>query len=81
MAFDTRLIPAETYEAVTPSDVTNFAKPTKGIYIGGAGDVAAVGLDGVAVTFTALAVGVIHRISCIRVNSTNTSATSIVALF
>lgn len=72
---------ARRFAAVTKSDTVNFSSQARALYIGGAGDVAAVGLDDVAVTFVGLPAGSILPVQCKRVNSTSTSATSIVALF
>lgn len=66
--------------AVTKSDSTVLT-PTRGLYIGGAGNVALTMADGTDITFTALAVGVIHPISCTKVKSTGTTATNIVAVY
>lgn len=70
---------------VTPSDTVNFVNQglgrllCDGLYIGGAGVVAAVFEDGTVVNFTAVA-GEILPIAVKRVNTTNTTATLIVAL-
>lgn len=50
------------------------------IYVGGAGIVVAVTVDGIAVSFTCVA-GQILLIKAIRVNSTTTTATLMVALY
>jgi hypothetical protein len=70
------------YAAVTPSDVTNgpFSDAFDALYIGGAGNVVVVRDDEVAVTFVGLSAGQILRTHGIRVNSTNTTATNLVAL-
>jgi len=72
--------PAYTFEAVTPHDSTNF-KLCRSLYVGGAGNVVAVDNDGNAVTFTGVPAGAILPIAVKRVNSTNTTATAIVALY
>ena len=69
------------YVAVTPSDSTDLDTLTRAIYVGGAGNVVAVGHDGVAVTFTGVQAGTVLPVACRRINSTSTTATSIVALF
>ncbi len=75
--------------AITKSDTDNFipgvaqsgGHPTcEAIYVGGAGIVAAVFQNGRVVNFTAAA-GEILPIRCIRVNSTDTTATLMVALY
>ncbi|MGB3714492.1 MAG: hypothetical protein WA996_08695 [Candidatus Promineifilaceae bacterium] len=78
---DPRIIPAEKYSAVTPHDTNDLATPTRGLYVGVAGDVKVDSLDGNAVTYTELMAGVIHAISCTRVYSTGTAATNIVAIY
>ena len=74
--------PATTYAGVTPSDTVNFPDGVcRAIYVGGLGDVVAVRIDGVAVTFSAVPAGSILPIRCIRVNVTGTTATLMDALF
>lgn len=80
------------FAAITKSDTVNYdgstyaanaatkAVPAAAIYVGGAGIVVAVGEDGQAVNFTAVA-GEILPIKTIRVNSTTTTATLMVALY
>ena len=72
--------PAATCAAVTPHDSTNFTNTARALYIGGTGDVVVVDTAGTATTFTAVPVGILP-VQCIRVNSTDTTATDIVALF
>lgn len=67
--------------AVTPSDTTLLA-PTRGLYIGGAGNVTVDFADGTTgILFTAPPVGTLLPISVIRVKATGTTATAIVALY
>lgn len=75
--------------AITKSNTVNFIPgvgqsggyPTcEAIYVGTAGIVAAVFQDGTVVNFTAAA-GEILPIRCIRVNSTDTTADLMVALY
>lgn len=67
--------------AITPSDTVDIDRgPTKGIYVGGAGNVVAV-IGGAEITFVAPAVGRVLKVSATRVNSTSTTATNLVALF
>lgn len=76
------LAPALDYVAITPHDSTDFdGFVTRGIYVGGAGDVVAVRYDGTAVTFSSAAAGSILPIRARRVNSTSTTATNLVALY
>lgn len=71
-------------EAVLPSDSADLTKVTSALYIGGAGDVALIlanDPDSGAVTFKVVPAGTILYVQCRRVMNTNTSATSIVALW
>lgn len=77
---DYRLIPAEGASAVTPNDSGNLI-PTKGLYIGGTGNVTvrmANGDDNIL--FASAPAGILY-ISVTRVYSTGTAATGIVALY
>lgn len=79
--------PAANFAAVTPADTGTFvannpkASLTRGLYVGGAGDVVAVREDGGAVTFAAVPAGTVLPIRCVRVNETGTDATDIVRLW
>ena len=66
---------------ITPDDNADLARITRGIYIGGAGDLAVIMFDGGEVTFTALVVGVVHPLQIRRVKATSTTATLIIALY
>ena len=72
--------PAMDGFAVTPSNATNFNAWARGLYIGGAGNVVLVTPGGTQLTFVGLVAGQILPVACGRVNSTNTTATNIVAL-
>lgn len=68
--------------AVAPSDTTDLSRVTRGIFVGGAGNVAVIfcdDADAAPVTLTGLAVGVWHPMQVRRVMTTNTTATLIVA--
>lgn len=68
--------------AVTPSDSTDLTRgATKGLYIGGAGNVAVITSGGDTVTFNAITIGNVHPISVKRVLATGTTATNIVAVY
>lgn len=69
------------YAAVTPSDTVDFDDLARALYVGGAGNVVAVRHDGTTVTFTGVQAGTVLPIAVRRVNSTSTTATSIVALY
>lgn len=78
---DTMAPPARSWKAVVPSDTVNLPTGCRGIYVGGAGNVAAVGRDGAVVVFTAPPVGAFLPIAPTRINATNTTATLLVAVF
>lgn len=72
---------AGAYVSVTPHDSTNITglSRIRGLYIGTSGDVAVVDTSGNALTFSSVPVGILP-VECIRVNSTNTTASNIIAL-
>ena len=80
---------AERYDAtpsreafsVTPSDVTNLDRRTKGVWVGGAGDMSVVMHNGQTVTFPGILGGSLLPIAVTRINATGTTATGIVALY
>ncbi len=78
---------ASNYKTITASDTAKITDPSgkiarcRGVYIGGAGNLAVKDELGNAVTFISLAIGVIHPISTDQIMSTNTTATNIIALF
>ena len=74
--------PAQGAVAVTPSDGADLpTSPTRGLIVGVAGNVKVTMGNGDVVVLPALAAGVIHPVSVVRVWSTNTTATSIVAVY
>lgn len=73
---------AQKAVSVTPNDTTNLSGgATKGIYIGGTGNISVTMADGTDVVFTALSSGMIHPISVLKVKATGTTATNIVAVY
>lgn len=66
--------------AVVVSDSDDLPEAARALYVGGAGDITMTALDGSVLTFASLAAGTLLPVSCIRVWSTGTSATSIVGL-
>jgi len=73
---------SDYYVAITPHDSTNFTDGIcRGIYVGVSGAVVAVRKDGTAIIFTAVAAGTILPIRAIRINSTLTTATNMVAIY
>jgi hypothetical protein len=71
--------PAHGLQTVTPSDSTVLE--FRGLYVGGAGNVAIQSIrDTAATTLISVPAGTILPIAGVRVMSTNTTATNIVAL-
>lgn len=77
------IAPAVSAAAITPSDISsNNFDSCQGIYVGGAGNVAVVFEgDGTAVVFNSVPAGTVLPVRAIRINSTNTTATNLVALY
>lgn len=73
-------MPAEDAVAITPHDSTDLANVTRGVWVGGAGNVAAVMKLGTVVTFVGVPAGTLLPIRVSRINATNTTATSLVGL-
>lgn len=72
--------PAYDMAAVTASDSAKI-KPTRGLYIGGAGNIKVDTAGGSTVTLNGAAAGSILPVSVDRVYSTGTTATNIIALY
>ena len=72
--------PGGTHVSVTASDSTTYDPPLSFLYVGGAGNVAITDKDGTTVTWVGLAAGSIIPMRCVKVMSTNTTATSIVGV-
>lgn len=73
--------PAVSWAAVTPSDSANMPAGCRSIYVGGAGNIVAVGWDNTVATFTAVPVGTVLPIQAKRINATNTTATLMIAMY
>jgi len=71
--------PARYGAAVTTSNSTDLPAPTRGLFVGVAGNISVEMRNG-TVVFTNVPVGILP-IQCTRVNSTGTTATSMVALW
>jgi hypothetical protein len=73
--------------AVTPSDTVNIPSVTGGtnngcvLYIGGAGNVKVLTVGGDEVTFSSAQAGLVIPVQVLKVFSTGTTATNIVALW
>jgi hypothetical protein len=72
--------PAHDMASVTPSD-TAYINPTRGLFIGGFGNLKVMSAAGSIVTLTGAASGSILPVSVKRVYATGTTATNIVALY
>lgn len=72
--------PASSGFAVTKHDTNLLPFATRGLYVGGAGDVAVRMVDGTLPIFVGVTAGTILPIRVDKVLSTGTSATSIVGL-
>ena len=73
-------------QAITKSDTVDIALvgancPVQALYIGAAGNFVAVFDDGSTATFVGALAGTILPINCVRINSTNTTAASMLALY
>lgn len=71
---------------VTPNDGANIVFPkgtteTKWLFVGVTGNVNAIMADGSTATFTGLLTGTIYPLCVKRILATDTTATSIVALY
>jgi hypothetical protein len=74
--------PADNFAAVTKSDTDDLAAgPCRSLFVGVGGDVVAVTVADVAVTFKNVVSGATLPVIARRVNSTSTTATDIVALY
>jgi hypothetical protein len=73
--------PAANAAAVTPHDSTNLSTTTRALWVGGAGDVAVEMLGSGTIVLAGIPAGTLLPIRVTRVNSTNTDATDIVALW
>jgi len=69
------------FAAITPDDSTDLANETRGIYVGGTGDIVVHDKAGNNVTFSSAQAGTVLPIRTKRVLSTSTTATNLVALF
>lgn len=64
--------------AVTRSDSVNHTTPARYLYVGTAGDVVNVNLDGTTVTYKNVPAGSYIMCASLRVNAVGTTATDIV---
>jgi len=73
--------PANHAETVVTSDAEDLATVTRGLWVGGAGNVAAVMLGGQTVTFVGVQAGTLLPIRVKRVLATGTTATYMVGVY
>lgn len=75
-------VSAHRASAITPNNTTVYEQPTRGIYVGGGGNMTVDMADGgTSVLFVALLAGVVYPFQVTRVYSTGTTATNLVALY
>lgn len=72
--------PADGAEVVVPDDVSDLTNVSRALYVGGAGDIAVEMANGDTVTFVGVLAGTVLPIRINRVNSTNTTATNMIAI-
>ena len=72
--------PATGGEAVTPSDAAELTWISRAIWVGGAGNLCVVTVDGDTLTFSGVPAGTLLPIRAKQVRATNTTATLILSL-
>jgi len=72
--------PASGAFSITPHNTNELASVTRGVYVGGAGNLSVIMRDGQQVTFVGLSAGSILPIRARLVKSTGTTATNLVGL-
>ena len=80
MGHDLFTRPAGELFDITPADDTALPQSCRGIYVGASGDLAIVDQKGNSITLVGLAAGVFHPVAPWSVDSTGTTATSIVGV-
>jgi len=84
MSFDAGFCPtspAARAAAITPSDAVDLVAATRGLYVGGAGDVKIITAGADTVVFAAVPAGSVLPVQAARVLATGTTATNLVALW
>lgn len=66
--------------AITPSDSVDFTKVPRAIYVGVTGNVVMVNMDNTTVTWVGCPAGLIIPCVARRINSTSTTASSLVGI-
>ena len=72
--------PARDAAPIVPNDAADLPFVTRGLYVGGGGDVQVQMASGQTVTFENLAAGVVYPLRVSRVMATGTTATALIAL-
>lgn len=81
IASNNQMVPATGCEVVVPSDSVDLtAGPSRAIYVGVSGDVAAV-IGGTSCTFVNMIAGTFLPICATRINATGTTAQNLLALY
>jgi hypothetical protein len=73
--------PADNLAAITPHDTTELEFWTRGIYVGGAGDIAVVSAAGDAITIVGCLAGVVYPFAVKIIKATGTTATDLIGLY
>jgi hypothetical protein len=73
--------PASNAFAVTPDDTDDLTHAARALFVGGGGDIKVDTLGGDTVTFTGVVAGSILPVRVLKVYSTGTDATDIVAVY
>ena len=71
--------PVRHMAAVTPNDSTDLTIASRGLYIGGAGNIKVTTVDGDTATMVGVTAGSYYPIRIARVWSTDTTATNILS--
>lgn len=74
-------VSARRASAITTSDTATSEDPTRGIYVGSAGNIKVDMVSGGTVTFANVPSGVILPIQVTRVYATGTTATQMIGLY
>ena len=70
-----------SYPVLTPSDTVDLPALTQALWVGAAGDVAAVAQNNRVTVFAAVPAGSWLPLAARRINATGTTATGLVALY
>lgn len=82
MGIQTQTHSSGACRAITPNDSTDFTLGVcRAIYVGVGGDISLVDLSGETVVFAGVIAGSILPVQTARVNATDTTASSLVALY